>query len=135
MRRVAAAAARPLSTSALRSAAVPALSAEADAKRGGLLSSLFGGSAGPAMPPMHEPLAGVASPPYAPPAKAPVTQQKKLANGLIIAAEETPVRPARRARSRAAAARDRGGAGSCAAAGDARRQPARARAPAAAAAR
>jgi hypothetical protein len=31
-------------------------------------------------------------PPYTAPTKAPATTQKKLANGLIIAAEETPVR-------------------------------------------
>jgi hypothetical protein len=41
---------------------------------------------------MTEPLAGVHAPPYAPPATAPTTAQKKLSNGAIIAAEETPVR-------------------------------------------
>ena len=71
--------------------ALPALADEAP-KSGGLLSSLFGGSAPPTLPPLTEPLPGVAVPPYTAPTKAPATTQKKLANGLIIAAEETPVR-------------------------------------------
>jgi hypothetical protein len=89
MRRALAAASRPLHTSA-NARALPALADEP--KRGGLLSSLFGGSAPAALPPMTEPLQGVAAPPYAAPAKAPATSQKKLANGVIIAAEDTPVR-------------------------------------------
>ncbi len=91
---------RALHTSASRAAALPALSNEAP-KRSGLLASLLGGS-GPAMPPMTEPLAGVAVPPYTAPTKPAVTAQKKLANGAIIAAEDTPVRagaqPLRRCR-------------------------------------
>ena len=94
---------RALHTSASRAAALPALANEAP-KRGGLLSSLLGGSA-PTMPPMTEPLEGVAVPPYTAPTKAPVTGQKKLANGAIIAAEDTPVRTCAALRCAAAAAR------------------------------
>lgn len=71
------------------SAALPAL---AEAARPSMLGSLFGGSSAPSLPPMTEALAGVVHPPYSPPATAPSTQQKKLANGALLAAEETSVR-------------------------------------------
>lgn len=94
MRRVAMVAARPLHTSvAARAGPLPALADEAP-KSGGLLSSIFGGGSAPVLPPMNEPLPGVAVPAYTAPSKAPATTQKKLANGVTIAAEETPVRAA-----------------------------------------
>jgi hypothetical protein len=89
--------AKALHTSAA-ARALPALSAAP--KSSGFLG-LFGGSA-PTMPSMTEPLAGVAVPPYTEPVKAAATTQKKLANGAIIAAEDTPVR-FRRSATRAAA--------------------------------
>ena len=69
---------RALHTSAAARAALPAISNDAP-KRSGLLASILGGSAS-TMPPMTEPLAGVAVPPYTAPTKAAVTQQKKLPN-------------------------------------------------------
>ena len=96
MRRLSVSAARQLSsTAAARSAPLPALSSEGP-KPTGFLASLLGGSTAPALPPMTEPLPGVAVPGYTPPAVAPVTQQKKLASGTVLAAEETPVRGAGR---------------------------------------
>jgi hypothetical protein len=79
--------------SSAASRALPALADDAK-PAAGFLSSLFGGSTAPTMPPMSEPLSGVAVPPYSPPASPPVTLQKKLANGAVLAAEETPVRAA-----------------------------------------
>lgn len=90
MRRAGALSTRLLSTSAARGS-LPALADEAPKKGGFLASLLGGGSSAPAMPPMTEALAGVAVPPYSAPSSPPVTQQKKLANGAILAAEETPV--------------------------------------------
>jgi|APGre2960657444_1045066.scaffolds.fasta_scaffold00392_3 hypothetical protein len=76
------------SSSAAR--ALPALAN--DAPKSGFLSSLLGGGRAVSLPPMTEPLAGVTIPVYTPPASAPTTAQKKLANGAVLAAEETPVR-------------------------------------------
>ena len=109
---------RALHTSAA-ARALPAISNDAP-KRSGFLASILGGGSGSSMPPMTEPLAGVAVPPYTAPTKAAVTQQKKLANGAIIAAEDTPVRSGAAAHARRA--------GQCAACA-AGRQPAPARAP------
>ena len=81
---------RLLHSSAARGAGLPALQGEG-APKSGFLASLLGGSSAPAMPPMTEPLAGVAVPPYTAPSSPPATLQKKLANGAILAAEETPV--------------------------------------------
>jgi len=87
---------RRLSASGVRlvhsGVAAHALPALAEAPKPGFLGSLFGGGGPAQLPPMTEPLAGVHAPPYAPPATAPTTAQKKLSNGAIIAAEETPVR-------------------------------------------
>lgn len=72
--------------------ALPALSDAPAPRSGGLLASLLGRPA-PAVPSMLEPLSlGAPAPPYTPPAHPPVTEAKKLANGALLAAEETPVR-------------------------------------------
>jgi hypothetical protein len=92
MRRGASALSARLLHSSSQRSALPAITADEAPKKGGLLASLLGGSSGPVMPPMTEPLAGVPVPPYTPPSAPPATQQKKLANGAIISAEETPVR-------------------------------------------
>jgi len=86
---------RRLSTRLVHSSAsrgaLPALSAdESAAAKGGFLGSLFGGSSAPSQPPMTEPLAGLQVPPYTPPTAPAACQQKKLANGAILAAEDTP---------------------------------------------
>ena len=86
---------RRLSTRLVHSSAsrgaLPALSAdESAAAKGSFLGSLFGGSSGPSQPPMTEPLAGLQVPPYTPPTAPATCQQKKLANGAILAAEDTP---------------------------------------------
>jgi hypothetical protein len=56
------------------------------------MDRLMGATPVPVLPPMTEPLPGVVIPAYTAPSKAPATVQKKLSNGAIIAAEETPVR-------------------------------------------
>lgn len=75
-------------------AGLPALGVPAGVqlKQPGLWDKLLGASAVPVLPPMSEPLTGVAIPQYVAPTAAPKTTLKKLANGSIIAAEETPVR-------------------------------------------
>ena len=80
--------------------ALPALSDAAPIKAPGLLASIFGGAPVPVLPPMNEPLPGVVTPAYVAPTKAPATVLKKLANGAVIAAEETPVRHRRSAMRR-----------------------------------
>ena len=57
-----------------------------------MMSAIFGGSSGPAMPPMDQPVAGLSIPePPAAPAAAPVTNITTLSNGAKIASEDTPV--------------------------------------------
>jgi hypothetical protein len=82
---------RSVSTGAAAAAsALPALT-ETASSSGGWLSKLFGGSKRITVP-LTDPLPGVEIPAAAqPPAKAPETETKKLANGATIASEATPV--------------------------------------------
>ena len=85
------AATRGVSTSAGARMALPALTAAVP--KPSMMSAIFGGSAGPAMPPMDQPVPGLAIPdPPAAPAAAPVTNITTLSNGAKIASEDTPVR-------------------------------------------
>jgi len=85
------AATRGVSTSAGARMALPALTAAVP--KPSMMSAIFGGSAGPAMPPMDQPVPGLAVPdPPAAPAAAPVTNITTLSNGAKIASEDTPVR-------------------------------------------
>ena len=85
------AATRGVSTSAGARMALPALTAAVP--KPSMMSAIFGGSAGPAMPPMDQPVPGLAIPdPPAAPAAAPVTSITTLSNGAKIASEDTPVR-------------------------------------------
>lgn len=85
------AATRGVSTSAGARMALPALTAAVP--KPSMMSAIFGGSSGPAMPPMDQPVPGLAIPdPPAAPAAAPVTNITTLSNGAKIASEDTPVR-------------------------------------------
>lgn len=85
------AASRGVSTSAAARMSLPALTT-APAKPS-MLSAIFGGSAGPAMPPMDQPVPGLVVPEApAAPAAAPSTIVTTLANGAKIASEDTQVR-------------------------------------------
>ena len=77
------------------SRALPALTNDAPAAPRSLLASLLGGSRGPAPVPLSQPLPGVVEPPYTQPTSAPTASVKKLANGALLGAEETPVRSRR----------------------------------------
>ena len=82
---------RALHTSAAAGRALPALSETSlPSKAPGLLDRLLGAKAVPVLPPMTEPLPGVVAPAYTAPTKAPATGVRKLANGAVIAAEDTP---------------------------------------------
>lgn len=79
--------------SSAAAAGVPALSSAGLAvKSPSLWDKLMGASPVPVLPPMSEPLEGLSVPVYTAPTKAPTTELKKLGNGSIIAAENTPVR-------------------------------------------
>ena len=81
-------AARGVSTSSAARMSLPALTT-AQAKPS-LMSAIFGGSAGPAMPPMDQPVPGLAVPdPPVAPATAPGTIVTTLSNGAKIASEDT----------------------------------------------
>ena len=81
-------AARGVSTSSAARMSLPALTT-AQAKPS-LMSAIFGGSAGPAMPPMDQPVPGLAIPdPPVAPATAPGTIVTTLSNGAKIASEDT----------------------------------------------
>lgn len=83
------AAARGVHTSALLQQSLPALTVEQP--KPSLMSAIFGGKAN-TMPPMDQPVPGLAIPtPPAAPASAPATQVTTLANGATIASEETMV--------------------------------------------
>ena len=85
------AATRGVSTSAGARMALPALTTAVP--KPSMMSAIFGGSSGPAMPPMDQPVAGLSIPePPAAPAAAPVTNITTLSNGAKIASEDTPVR-------------------------------------------
>jgi hypothetical protein len=93
------AASRGVSSSAYARMALPALTAPA--KKPSMMSAIFGQSAGPAMPPMDQPVPGLVLPdPPAAPAAAPATLITTLANGAKIASEDTQVRRERDDRSR-----------------------------------
>ena len=65
---------------------------------GGWLAGLFGAGRRESVP-MSEPLPGVQLPsPYSPPSQPPATETSRLGNGLIVAAENTPVMPVPRHR-------------------------------------
>lgn len=84
------AATRGVSTSAGARMALPALTTAVP--KPSMMSAIFGGSSGPAMPPMDQPVAGLSIPePPAAPAAAPVTNITTLSNGAKIASEDTPV--------------------------------------------
>ena len=81
-------AARGVSTSSAARMSLPALTT-AQAKPS-LMSAIFGGAAGPAMPPMDQPVPGLAIPdPPVAPATAPGTIVTTLSNGAKIASEDT----------------------------------------------
>jgi len=81
---------RRLHSSAL-ARALPALAeAGLPLKQPTLFERVLGASPTPVLPPLSEALPGVVVPPYVPPTKAPTTVLKKLANGAVVAAEETP---------------------------------------------
>ena len=81
-------AARGVSTSSAARMSLPALTT-AQAKPS-LMSAIFGGAAGPAMPPMDQPVPGLAVPdPPVAPATAPGTIVTTLSNGAKIASEDT----------------------------------------------
>ena len=78
------AATRGVSTSAGARMALPALTTAVP--KPSMMSAIFGGSSGPAMPPMDQPVAGLSIPePPAAPAAAPVTNITTLSNGAKIA--------------------------------------------------